>query len=164
MSVIPAVREIYGWASSSQSPHWRTKGALLLKGGLLVLVAITFLSGTVRTFTEIPAAQAAYRSEEGLIQGLLRIGATRIYSEYWTCNRLTFHSQEQIICSALDEQLNPGFDRYLPYRFVVRTAPHPAYVFLLSSKQAKLLKGQIPSLHTHYRQYVFENYIVYQVT
>ena len=34
-----------------------------------------------------------------LVQDLLKIGAARIYSEYWTRNRLTFHSREQIICS-----------------------------------------------------------------
>ncbi len=153
------------WHSLSIRNHmlnWRTRIAFLLKAGLLFLVAITFLSGTVRTFTEIPAAQAAYHSEETLIQDLLRIDATRIYSEYWTCNRLTFHSQEKIICSELDEQLNPGFERYLPYRSIVRAAPHPTYVFPLNSPQAKVLKQLIPSSDPHYRQYIFEGYVVYQ--
>lgn len=146
------------------SPNRSAIGAFLVKGGLLLLVAITFMSGMVQTFTEIPEAQAAYQSEQALTQDLLHIGATRIYSEYWTCNRLTFRSREQIICSSLDEQLNPGFDRYLPYRFIVQAAHHPAYVFPLHSPQAERLKHWIPLAAPHYRQYIFESYVVYLVT
>ncbi len=141
----------------------KTKISLLLRGSLLLLIAATFLSGTIRTFTEIPTAQAAYQREDILVQDLLHIGATRIYSEYWTCNRLTFHSREQIICSVLDDQLKPGFDRYMPYRFIVRAASHPAYVFPLGSKQVDVLKHQMLVSNMHYRVYTFEGYMVYRV-
>jgi hypothetical protein len=137
--------------------------SIVLKGGLLLLIFFTFMSGTVRTFADIPAAQDAYQNEGVLVQDLLKIGATRIYSEYWTCNRLTFRSREQIICSVLDDQLNPGFDRYMPYRFIVRATPHPTYVFPLGSKQADVLKHQMQSSSTQYREYTFEGYVVYQV-
>jgi len=141
----------------------KTKISLLLKGGLLLIIAATFVSGTIRTFTEIPTAQAAYQREDILVQDLIHIGATRIYSEYWTCNRLTFHSREQIICSVLDDQLQPGFDRYMPYRFIVRAAPHPIYVFPLGSKQADVLKRQVQASGVDYRQYIFEGYLVIQM-
>jgi len=134
--------------------------SLLLRGGLLLLIISTFFIGTVRTFAETPLAQTAYQQEDALVQDLLKIGATRIYSEYWTCNRLTFRSQEKIICSVLDDQLNPGFDRYMPYRFIVRAAPHPTYVFPLGSKQANLLKSQMHATNNYYREYVFEGYMI----
>jgi len=137
--------------------------SILLRGGLLLLIFFTLISGTVRTFADIPAVQSAYQQEGALVQDLLKIGATRIYSEYWTCNRLTFRSREQIICSVLDDQLNPGFDRYMPYRFIVRAAPHPTYVFPLGSKQADILNHQMQSLSTPYRKYTFEGYLVYQI-
>ena len=140
---------------------WREKALLVLKVGLLVLVATTFLLGTVRTFAGVAAAEAAYNQEGALVQDLLRVGATRIYSEYWTCNRLTFRSQEQIVCSALDEQLKPGFDRYLPYRSIVKAAAHPAYVFPLRSQQSVAVQRELLTTG-HYRHYVFEGYDVYQ--
>lgn len=143
--------------------HMKTKSAFLLRGGLLLLIAAIFLSGIIRTFTEIPAAQAVYQQEDILVQDLIHIGVTRIYSEYWTCNRLTFHSREQIICSVLDDQLQPGFDRYMPYRFIVRAASHPTYVFPLGSKQADLLKRQVQASNAYYRQYIFEGYLVIQM-
>jgi len=138
----------------------KTNSSFLLSGGLLLLIFATFISGTLRTFADIPAAQSAYQQEDALVQDLLKIGATRIYSEYWTCNRLTFRSQEKIICSVLDDQLNPGFDRYMPYRYIVRAAPHPTYVFPLGSKQADLLKSQMHATINYYREYVFEGYMI----
>ena len=140
---------------------WREKALLVLKVGLLVLVATTFLLGTVRTFASVAAAEAAYNQEGALVQDLLHVGATRIYSEYWTCNRLTFRSQEQIVCSVLDEHLKPGFDRYLPYRSIVRTAAHPAYMFPLHSQESLVVQRELLT-KGHYRHYVFEGYDVYQ--
>jgi hypothetical protein len=141
---------------------WREKALLVLKVGLLVLVATTFLLGMVRTFAGVPPTEAVYSQEGALVQDLLQIGTTRIYSEYWTCNRLTFRSQEQIICSALDEQLKPGFDRYLPYRSIVGAAAHPAYVFPLHSQQSVAVQRELLT-KGHYRHYIFEGYDVYQL-
>ncbi|MGZ3629280.1 MAG: ArnT family glycosyltransferase [Ktedonobacteraceae bacterium] len=135
---------------------------ILLRGGLLLLIFLTFISGTLRTFANIPAAQVAYQQEGALVHDLLKIHATRIYSEYWTCNRLIFRSQEQIICSVLDDQLKPGFDRYLPYRSIVRAAPHPTYIFPLGSQPADILKHQMQSTSKKYREYTFEGYLVFQ--
>lgn len=146
-----------------QFPGVRTKALLLLRVGIVLLVAITFLLGTVRTFAEVPVAQAVYSQEGALVQDLLHIGATRIYSEYWTCNRLTFRSEERIICSTLDEQLKPGFDRYLPYRAMVRAIAHPTYVFPLHSAQSAALQREMLASSGHLRHYVFEGYDVYQV-
>ena len=149
--------------STQKISNWRTKRGLLLKGGLLLLVTATFVSGTVRTLIQIPTAQAVYPHQETLVQDLLQVGATRVYSDYWTCNVLTFLSQEKIICSALDERLNPGYDRYLPYRFIVRATPHPTYVFLPNTKQAEAMQQRVLLASSHYRRYIFEGYVVYQV-
>src|SRR5260221_7419310 len=146
------------------SLNWRTKAGLLLRGGLLLLVTGTFPSGTIRKFMEIPTARAAYQQHEAHVQDLLHVGATRVYADYWTCNNLTFLSREKIICSALDEHLNPGYDRYLPYRFIVRAAARPAYVFAPGTQQAEAIKQRVRLASSHYRAYIFEGYLVYQVT
>ena len=150
-------------AASVYSNRKKLHIPILLKGGLLLLIFLTFMIGTLRTFADIPTARANYQQEGILVQDLLKIGATRIYSEYWTCNRLTFRSREQIICSVLDDQLKPGFDRYLPYRAVVRAAYHPTYIFPLGSKPAAALQHKMQSSSTPYRVYVFDGYLVYQI-
>ena len=142
---------------------WRNRTLSLLGGSVLVLVFVVYGIGTIRTFQDIPAAQAYYQQQDALVQKLLQLDATRIYSEYWTCNRLIFQSQEQIICSALDGQLNPGFDRYIPYRTIVRNSPHPAYVFPVGSPQVRTLDARMKSgkIASTYRRLVFENYVIY---
>lgn len=161
---IPALLWVVWRSLSTQrlSTKWYTTTASLLKIALLLLVAMTFLVGTVRTFMDVPSAQATYQSEQALIQNLLKVGATRIYSEYWTCNRLTFDSQEKIICSVLDDQLRPGFDRYLPYRAIVHAAPHLAYVFPLGSPQIQAIEHKFTP--TQYRKYQFDGYVVFKLT
>jgi uncharacterized membrane protein len=151
-----------GLRPANNQSNKKLNTSIMLRGGLLLLIFFTFVSGTVRTFADIPATLVAYHQEGALVQDLLKIGATRIYSEYWTCNRLTFRSREQIICSVLDDQLKPGFDRYMPYRLIVRAAPHPTYVFPPGSKSADILKHQMQASRTHYRVYTFEGYLVYQ--
>lgn len=145
-------------------PDWRRRALLIGRVGLLLLVLFMFVAGTFSTFGEIPGAQAFYRNQELLVQKLEALGATRIYSEYWTCNRLTFQSQEKIICSALSTNLRPGFDRYPPYRKIVHAAPHPAYVFPLSTPQVTLLDQKLAndaSFRETYQRLVYEGYVLY---
>jgi hypothetical protein len=141
---------------------------------LLLLVAVTFVTGTVRTFAAVPAAQADYQRRLTLIRELEAIGATRVYSEYWTCNWLVFLSQERIICSVLDAELRPGFNRYGPYRLIVDRAPAPAYVFPVADnlldavtgrQQARFFQQHVlssPEARATYRLYQFLGYLVYQ--
>lgn len=143
---------------------WRARTSLLARGCLLALILFMFVMGTYTTFTQIPTAQTAYTQQKLLVQDLLNLGATRIYSEYWTCNRLIFQSEEQIICSSLDEHLNPGFDRYAPYQSIVRATTHPAYVFPQGSQQAAILDARIRNdrqFSTVFRRLTFEGYVIY---
>jgi hypothetical protein len=143
------------------APIMRAKAMFILKASILLFIGVTFLLGTVRTFQEIPAAQAAYDSEDTLVQDLLNYGAKHIYSDYWTCNRLIFHSQEQIICSVLTEQLKPGFNRYAPYVPAVKAAPHHAYVFALGSPFATAFEQHMRSQH-RYQRHISRGYVIYQ--
>ncbi len=135
---------------------------LICRVGILLLIGTTFLVGTINTFGEIPRTQAAYAREDTLMRALLHLGATHIYSEYWTCNRLIFVSDERILCVSLNEKLGPGFDRYLPYRAVVNSDPRPTYVFPLQSSQATAF-AEIHQDDTRYRRYVVDGYVIYQM-
>ena len=147
--------------------NWRTTISVVIRGGLLLLLLFMFVQGTYGVLWEIPAAQDAYQQQDLMVQKLLDVGATRIYADYWTCNRLTFQSEEKIICAALDEQLNPAFDRYIKYRYAVRTAPHPAYVFQQGTRDVRKLDARMindPQFGTTYQRLTFENYVIYVAT
>jgi hypothetical protein len=134
---------------------------MLARIAVLLFIASTFLMGTVSAVGEIPGVEAANARQQTLANDLLRIGATRIYSEYWTCDRLIFQTHERIICAVLNDSLGQGFDRYKPYRYIVRATPHPAYVFPLGTPQAQTF-ARLHRGDRHYQRSILEGYVVYR--
>lgn len=159
---LPAVLWPLWFGITQQRPlPSRLQPRIVLCLGTLLLISTVFFVGTIRTFVEVPSAQNDYRQEGELVDTLLRLNATRIYSEYWTCNRLTFRSQEHIICAALNEDLTTGFDRYAPYRDMVQNAANPAYVFPLHSTYQTAFEHYATSQHIAYQRYILNNYAIY---
>ncbi len=149
-------------------PLWRGLGKhrslakWWVQAALLLLVAATFASGMVKSLLQMPTTQARYVEQQSLVQDLQQVGATRLYSDYWTCNILIFLSKEKIICSAVETNMAPAQDRYLPYRLIVHATPHPGYIFASNSPQARIMQQRAAAAPTHYRIYHFFEYVVYQ--
>jgi len=137
---------------------------VILGRGLLLIIGIVLLIGTINAFLEIPAVQANSQKQETLIKGLLHIKATHIYTDYWTCDSIAFLSKEQIICAAVDGQLKvqPRYSRYAPYVPLVKADPYSAYVFLTQSGQLQAIAKKAALLPGHYQRFVFGEYVVYQ--
>jgi len=133
----------------------------LASAAVLILIGGILLLGTVFTFGELPAAQAANGRQQDLIAHLLSIGATHIYTDYWTCNRIAFASQERIICGVLSGTLRPSHNRDPHYYTIVSHDPHTAYVFdpgsYSQAAQRKLVQAGV-----RYRRFAFDGYIIYQ--
>jgi hypothetical protein len=146
-----------GFGSGSRKRLWRA-----CRYGLIAcLLAVLFL-GTAQTLGSTPAIQRWDRYQAAFAANLLRLGATRIYSDYWTCDRLAFQSRERVLCSVLDNRLHPGQDRYLAYRSAVRTDPHAAYALPLGSAQARAFARRPPRSGQAYRRFYLEGYVVYR--
>jgi hypothetical protein len=130
----------------------------------LAMIATGYLCELLGVLQAVPAAHAEGVQREALIAHLRQSGITRVYSEYWTCGWLIFLSHERIVCDALDVRLQPGFDRYLPYRALVRAAPTPAFVFPLGSAQAAAFATRLQSAPTGvgYARDVFAGYVIYR--
>ena len=160
---------------------------VLVRRFVLVLVGVVFLSGTVDTvigapsspltpprqdifsivgvynYLGVPQTRSFNRQEQALMQNLLHLGATRIYSDYWTCDRLIFRSQEQIVCSAarmLNHKLRQGQNRYIPYCQIVQNDPLAAYVFPVGSPEAAYMQRRFLSAKDSYDRYSFNGYLV----
>lgn len=115
----------------------------------------------VYRYEGVPQTQAFNRQEASLIRSLEGINATHIYSDYWTCNRLIFRTQERIICSVLRERLMPGQNRYPLYATIVTSDPYAAYVFEEGSPLAKTFHWQLRYSKQQFKVYHFAGYIVY---
>ncbi|HYB01375.1 MAG TPA: hypothetical protein VED37_14245 [Ktedonobacteraceae bacterium] len=125
-----------------------------------VIVAV-YLMGTGDIIANIPSAQSTSQRTSMLIQELLNHGATRVYSDYSTCNLLIFQSNERVICSVLDDHLQPGFNRYPRYRTMVEAAPHPAYIFPGTSAQVQALTSTSIAYDGEYQRLLLGGYIIY---
>lgn len=82
------------------APLFRIFGASLftLRLGLLplftaFLICMFYLTRLLYSEKFALAIVALLSLGSGDVMKLLHMGATRVYSEYWTCNRLTFHSR-----------------------------------------------------------------------
>ncbi|HEX4207585.1 MAG TPA: hypothetical protein VHZ51_25970, partial [Ktedonobacteraceae bacterium] len=127
---------------NSQSFSW--PAVLAVVGlGILSFIFMIYFYGTFTMFgQQISGVQKLNQQQSELVNGLERNHITRIYSDYWTCDRVIFQSDEHIICDVLRDNLRTGQNRYLPFRAVVMSSPHVAYVFTLHSPQDVLLHSR----------------------
>lgn len=152
------------WDGLTALPLAQARFRVVASAALLGLVAASFLLGTALTFGDVPSAQATDQQQATLINGLLRVGATRIYSDYWTCDRVAFVSQERIICGVLNNTLQPSHNRDPHAYSIVSADPHAAYVFTANSVQLQTLEQHLQATGTTgmYRRFVVEGYVVYE--
>src|SRR5437667_9783555 len=131
--------------------------------GMYAFIIIA-VATSLRLFLEIPTVQANNHQQDVLIQGLLRIKATHIYTDYWTCDSIAFQSKERIICVVVNAQLKvqPRYSRYAPYLKIVKADPNSAYVFLIGASQIPAIAKRAALSPGHYQRYVFGAYLVYQ--
>jgi len=160
------------WPWVAPSPGW-TKIFFFSRVAVLLLIATTFVMGTIRIIPMIADAQRFQRQGDTLIQHLESVGATHIYSDYWTCNRIIFQSNERIICAVLSEKLRTGQDRYAPYPATVKADPHAAYAFAIEpiagasyvtgvEQNTTFTRQILPNSGAQFKKYVFAGYVVYQ--
>lgn len=146
------------------SPAWRSFLKTGTRYGLLTVMLVAGLLGSLSTFTtQMAQAHSIDQEQQQLIQALLHQGATRIYTTYDDCDRIAFLSNEHIICAVLDDGLQPGLDRYFPYRQMVAEASHPFYVFPRSSRQAALFVQKVGQEHLPYQQSFAGGYVIYDL-
>ncbi|MFI5274025.1 MAG: hypothetical protein ACHQ4H_13410, partial [Ktedonobacterales bacterium] len=116
---------------------WRRRLPRLSLAIFFAALAATLARGTLATYGEAPAVAAQTRQQQDLARQLIAAGDTRVYADYWTCERMIFLSAERVICGVLGPDLAPAANRYPPYDAQMRAAPHPAYVFPLHTPQQR---------------------------
>ncbi len=135
---------------------------LALRSSIVVLIGAVFLIGTIAIFTLVPSIQALNQQDIVVTHDLSQAGITHIYSDYWTCDRLIFLTQEHLICGVVDDATTgPGLNRYTPYYTEVQADPHSAYVFVAGSSYVSAFELRIAANATRYRKMTFDGYMVY---
>ncbi|MDO3701698.1 hypothetical protein Q3W71_08390 [Micromonospora sp. C28SCA-DRY-2] len=133
--VRPAARRSAG----PDATGWRPGALRVAAVGVLAATAGTAVVATAGAIGTAPAVRAAEARHAALVATLRERGVRHVYGGYWTCNRLTFASAEDVVCAVVHDDLSPGHDRYLPYRRAVRQAAAPAWVAPVGSPLAARL-------------------------
>ncbi len=129
---------------------------------VLLFIALLFFGGTVKIFQEIPTTQENNAVQEDFIHRLGSLGIVHIYSDYWTCERVMFQSAGKITCYTIDENLNQGYERYLPNKIIVTSDPRSSYVLPQSTFFVKAMANRAARTHQPYHIYTFDDYVIYQ--
>lgn len=136
---------------------------LLMGRAVLLLAGLVLLWGSISVFGDIPTIQTSRQQEYALMHDLLRIHATHIYTDYWTCYRLAFDSNEAITCVSINQYLNRDHDRYAGYDAPVQSDPHSAYVFLPNALQLPAVESMAARAGKHLQRFTFDGYVIFQL-
>ncbi|GAB3153681.1 hypothetical protein GCM10027290_46940 [Micromonospora sonneratiae] len=154
-------------------PLWAAAGAGRPSGGRtrlirvgaavpLVALTLTMLAATGALLVKAPELARPVDERRELVAALDRLGVTRFYSEYWTCNNITFMTRERLVCAVIRDDLQPGWDRYLPYREQVRQADRPAFVLPTGSPSSGAVAAHLAGVGAPTTVTTVAGYDIYQ--
>lgn len=135
---------------------------IVFRISLILMIFLGLISSMSYLFSEVPQAQQDYQVRTLLVHELEELHITRFYSEYWTCARLMFDSQETLMCGDTWGNLTHGYDRYMPYLDAVVHAKNPAFVYPIGYPSLTELDHALKATHTPYHSMTYEGYVIVQ--
>ncbi|MEU5721596.1 DUF423 domain-containing protein [Micromonospora sp. NPDC047738] len=121
----------------------RARVAALAAVAVLAAMLGTAGVATAGAMARIPAIHAEAERHRALVDTLGGLGVRHVRGGYWTCNRLTFATGEDVVCAVVDDELRPGFDRLPSYRRAVTADPGAAWVAPAGSPLAARLEQRL---------------------
>jgi hypothetical protein len=125
--------------------------------------------GGLLAFNEVPGVQAHNQHDYDLIEDLAHLNITHIYTDYWTCDKIAFMSNDSLTCVVVDGSLLPTYNRYRGYIPAVTSDPHAAYAFPSDSSYAaptgqhvSYVENKSASMGIKYERFVLDGYVVYR--
>ncbi|MCW3814224.1 DUF423 domain-containing protein [Micromonospora sp. DR5-3] len=121
----------------------RVRVAALAAVAVLAATLGTAGVATAGSIARVPAVHAEADRHRALVDTLGELGVRHVRGGYWTCNRLTFATGEDVVCAVVDDELRPGFDRLPAYRRAVAADPGAAWVAPVGSPLAARLDQRL---------------------
>ncbi len=143
--LVAGASHTWAWLRSSAARHQIAAAPprrVILTTALLLALCVVQFAGAVNAFQET-ADTARYGVPAGarettLLTFLDTHHATRFYTTWWVCYRLMFAAGERATCyvvSDTDPFHEGHFNRVPAYADAVTSAPHPAYLFDLTTDE-----------------------------
>ena len=136
---------------------------VVLSRGMLLLIFIAFLSGTIAALFDIHAISSIDQQHEAVLNKLESIGIKHFYTDdYWTCNRIAFASREKITCAVIGSDLLPRSNPYWPYVLQAQADPHVAYLLPLNDPLTPFIVRNAHLANGNYLNVELYGYVIYQ--
>ena len=143
-----------------------TKITAALSRGMLLLIFIAFLVGTIAAFFDIHAISSIDQQHEAVLNKLESMDIKHLYTDdYWTCYRIAFASREKITCAVIGSDLRPGGlnrNRFWPYVLEVQADPHAAYLLPMNESQTQFIVRNAHLANGNYLNVEMYGYVIYQ--
>ena len=98
------------------------------------------------------------RTDQQIIAFLDAHHITRYYSDYWTCYRIAFESDERIVCAVRGQNGEPQLrlmnNRYPGYERLLAATPYPAYILPAGSPADAGFAAEAAAQGLHHAGYV----------
>ncbi|MBE1492009.1 glycosyltransferase family protein [Plantactinospora soyae] len=120
----------------------RVRSAWPARAAIAILAAAAGAAGLAVGSTVDGHRQAAV-DERALIAELDRRGIDRLYTDYWTCQRLMFATSRRIGCASVTALLRRGADKVPGARHQIETAARPVYVFASGGPEETAFAGYL---------------------
>ncbi len=138
---LPEVESIKATGGRTAGPKARAAGV----GAVAVLAGVlgTGAAATVDVIRAAPDVHAEADRHRSLVDTLGALDVRNVRGGYWTCNRLTYATGENVVCAVVEDDLTPGFDRLPAYRREVAADPGAAWVAPAGSPLAARLDERL---------------------
>ncbi len=128
----------------------------MLQAGPLTAIALAYLVGTVVFMQALPMIQQEYAQRNEIGKVLVQQHITHIYTEYWTCNRVAFQTDERVTCAVAlargrNLEIDDAANRIKEYREAVVHDPLASYVYPLDSPEAHILLTNTRYSQSHFK-------------
>jgi hypothetical protein len=133
-----------------QHPHWPPLSAIAASVLLVTLIALNI--GGWRGVLAASNDRAAFGQPTGqqhavLISYLQEQQITRFYTDYWTCYKVVFATDQQVSCAVFNDNsvFDHGRTRINAMSALVAATPHAPYVFDMTSAQQQVRANEFAS-------------------
>jgi hypothetical protein len=178
--LVAGVEKVWRYVYSAARPPATDKQSfsqLALASLATALLAAIFglnIAGAAQSFAATADTQTygvpSGQRDANLINFLQAHQATRFYTQYWTCYRIAFEANGQVICAVtLDSSaFIHGLDRETDFQTAVDATPHPAYVFDTTFTETLEAQAQVATAFAQhdprfngYATASFDNFVIF---
>jgi hypothetical protein len=133
-----------------------------LRYAVLAIAVIMVVGSTAAVFPLLAAAHASAAHDQQVVHDLEQRGITHFYTDYWTCDRLSFLSQAKLICSDVNTDLATSQVNRLAAFYTPIVAGDTSAPYVVPVGAYTRAFDHNPKITQNYHRFMLDGYAVYE--